>query len=408
MVSSSVKISHPAARFCVWAGVLWLALMACDAREAFFSAVREDITPTVTATAMLGAVPEADTTRIPERLVPTAAPASRITRSLSENVPLSSDREAISYETAAATGMWQPRQRIGVGVPYPPVKHETVEQLGIGWYHAWRVLTDMPLLPGVETWQMVRISEGGITPGHDVIAAAARAHPGATWLIGNEPDVIWQDNVTPARYAQAYHDVYYLLKRVDATCRIAAGGISQPTPLRLKYLEQVLQAYQERYGEPMPVEMWHIHNFILREERGSWGVDIPPGMDEQMGMLFEVQDNDSLTLFREQVITFRRWMAQHGWHNVPLVISEYGIPMPEDYGFDFARVHRFMTATMDFLLTAADPQLGYAPDAYRLVQRWAWFSMGDEQYPTGNLTDPETGALTPLGRALGDYIYRLP
>ncbi|PWH13471.1 MAG: hypothetical protein DDG58_14050 [Ardenticatenia bacterium] len=385
----------------MWGGLAWLLLVACGTFGGPFGFVREDISLPVAITA----VP--DVTREAERLVPTAAfPLSSGQPSAEDISPRS---EGIAPEvTLRTTGLWTPRQRIGVGVPYPPVERYETEQLSIGWYHAWRVLTDLPASLGVETWQMVRASENGFAPSREVIVAAARRYPGSIWLIGNEPDVIWQDNVTPERYAQVYHDVYHLLKEADPTCRVAAGGISQPTPLRLKYLERVLQAYQERYGEPMPVEMWHIHNFILREKRGSWGVDIPPGLDEEEGVLVEVQDNDNLSIFQEQVIAFRRWMAERGERDKPLVISEYGIPMPMEYGFDFARVRRFMTATMDFLLVAADPQLGYKSDGYRLVQRWAWFSMGDTRYPTGNLADLETGELTPLGKALGAYIRRFP
>lgn len=382
----------------IWGGIAWLLLVACGASGGSFDLVRED---TPTSTAVPGATREA------ERLVPTVLVSPIPTRSSVEDIP-SPYEEIASDEMVMTPGLWRPQQRIGVGVPFPPIERYAVVQLGIGWYYAWRVLTDLPTSSSVEAWQMVRASEDGFTPSREVIVAAAQAYSGSTWLIGNEPDVIWQDNVTSERYAQIYHDVYYLLKEVDPTCRVAAGGISQPTLLRLRYLEQVLQAYQELYGERMPVDLWHIHNFILREERGSWGVDIPPGLDEAQGVLVEVQDNDNLSIFQEQVVAFRRWMAEQGERDKPLVISEYGIPMPVDYGFDFARVYRFMTTTMDFLLTAADPQLGYVSDGYRLVQRWAWFSMGDAQYPTGNLADLETGELTPLGRALGAYIRRFP
>ncbi|MGQ9502589.1 MAG: hypothetical protein ACUVSF_06885 [Anaerolineae bacterium] len=403
-----MKMGYHTARFCAWVGILWLTLVACGAYEVFFGPAQRGVPPTATAIPVFDSIPVAGTAQIPERLVPTVATVSKITHAVPESTFLSLDEEVTLYGTTIATGLWEPRQRIGVGVPYPPMEYYTMERLGIGWYHAWRVLEDMPSLPGVETWQMVRVSESGFIPSRDVIVAAARAHPGATWLIGNEPDVIWQDNVTPTRYVQLYHEIYHLLKEADPTCHVAAGGIAQPTPLRLRYLEQVLQAYQDAYGVPMPVEMWHIHNFILREERGSWGVDIPSGIEADEGMLFEVQDSDNLAIFREQIIAFRRWMSERGEQGKPLIVSEYGIPMPVEYGFDPERVRRFMITTMDFLLTAADPQLGYTSDAYRLVQRWAWFSMGDTRYPTGNLTDPKTGELTSLGEALGDYVHSLP
>ncbi len=43
----------------------------------------------------------------------------------------------------------------------------------------------------------------------------------------------------------------------------------QPTPLGLEYLDAVLVAYLAWYGRPLPVELWHIHNAILNDERDA-------------------------------------------------------------------------------------------------------------------------------------------
>jgi len=180
--------------------------------------------------------------------------------------------------------------------------------------------------------------------------------------------------------------------------------VSQPTPLRLRYLEQVLEAYQQQNHREMPVDVWNIHNFILREERGSWGVDIPPGMTETQGVLYEVDDSGNLDLFREQIIGFRRWMAGRGYQNRPLIVSEYGIPMPEDYGFPPERVLSFLIGTFDFFFTATDPVLGYPADDYKLVQRWCWYSLDDATYPTGRLFDPQTGEMSETGKGLAGLV----
>jgi hypothetical protein len=288
-------------------------------------------------------------------------------------------------------------------VPNPPITEYAVEPLGIGWYLNWEVEINPPRPGGVAFWQMVRVSEEGYRPARLAIRIAAIANPGSIWLIGNEPDVIWQDNTTPERYAAIYHELYHLLKSVDPSCQVAIGGVSQPTPLRLEYLDRVLSAYQEQFGEPMPVDVWNIHNFILREERDSWGVDIPPGLDAAAGVLYEIEDHDDVQLFRDQILVFRRWMAEREQRERPLVVSEYGIVMPRDYGFDEARVQAFMYATFDYFLTATDETLGYPADENRLVQWWAWFSLDDTLYPTGNLFDSETKAVTPLGIAYARY-----
>jgi hypothetical protein len=280
-----------------------------------------------------------------------------------------------------------------------------VEKLGIGWYLNWGVRMEPPRPAGADFWQMVRVSEQDYRPDAETIRAVASANPGSFWLIGNEPDVPWQDNATPERYAVHYHDLYGLLKSADPTCQVAIGGVSQPTPLRLAYLERVLSTYESRYGEPMPVDVWNVHNFILREERDSWGVGIPPGMDADSGMLYEIEDHDDATIFREQLVVFRRWMSEHGERDKPLVISEYGILMPEDYGFDQERVQRFMEVTFDTFLTARNEVIGYPEDGDRLVQWWCWYSLAapEDYYPTGNLFDPETKALTALGAAFARY-----
>jgi len=120
--------------------------------------------------------------------------------------------------------------------------------------------------------------------------------------------------------------------------------------------------------------------------------------------LFEIDDSDNLDQFRQQIITFRRWMATRGETDKPLIVSEYGILMPPEYGFDVERVSRFMTQSFDFMLTATDAKIGYAPDGYRLVQRWVWFSYNDSLYPAGNLVDVKTGEFTPLGYVFAEYV----
>jgi Glycosyl hydrolase catalytic core len=276
-----------------------------------------------------------------------------------------------------------------------------------GWYLNWKVDPQPSRVGRARFAQMVRVNEGGYYPALDVIRRAAQANPGSLWLIGNEPDVKWQDNVTPERYAAIYGELHAAIKAADPTAQVAIGGASQPTPLRMAYLDRVLAAYRAQFGAEMPVDVWNIHAFILREERGSWGIDIPPGMDADQGQLYEIVDHNNMAIFRQQIIDFRRWMAERGLRDKPLIVSEYGILMPASYGFPPDVVSGFLVDTFDYFLTARDPELGYPADDNRLVQAFNWYSIADTTYPTSNLFDPETHNITPVGETFKAYVSGL-
>ncbi len=254
---------------------------------------------------------------------------------------------------------------------------------------------------------LVWVDGADLFPSPTWLAATVQRLPGRTWLIGNEPDVKWQGNATPADYAQAYHLAYTTIKAADPTAQVAIGGLSQITPLRLAYLDAVWEAYRTRYGEAMPVDVWNMHAFVLRERLDDWGVDIPPGIDPdlaaELGMVWEIEQHDDLTLVEAQIRRMRTWMHEHDQQDKPLWITEYGVLMPAEYGFDSERVRRFMLGSFDRFLTLRDAELGFGPDDDRLVQRWMWFSTDDALYPTGNLF-ALTGEPTDLLAAMTAYL----
>ncbi|MCS6845534.1 MAG: glycosyl hydrolase [Caldilineales bacterium] len=367
-------------------------------------------TPTSTPEAAEVLVAPAMPPRRPtEPLVPTVPPAPAATVEPAAEVAAPAAPSPASQPVATLSPD-EARRRLGVGwagaVPQDPL---VAQRLGFGWYLDWTVQPHPLAVEGLEFAQMVLTRDSTPFWGQrDRIAAAVKAHPGALWLIGNEPDVPWQDNVTPEVYARRYHQFYIYIKSLDPTARVAIGGVSQPTPLRMAYLDRVLEAYQALFNRPMPVDVWNVHAFILREERDSWGVGIPPGFEHvNQGILFEIADHDNLAIFRQQIVDFRRWMAGRGLQDKPLLVTEYGILMPEEYGFPPEAVIRFMRASFDFLLEGRDPEVGMPADDYRLVQGLAWFSVGDDLYPTGNLVDPATGRLTAVGQAFVEYVAAL-
>jgi len=347
-------------------------------------------------------------TRTPEPLIPTRTPDFTVSTSPPDAHPGTSHDASwdASWEQSQAQGIVPPdaRFRLGVSLPYGASGPYDLQALGVGWVMDWQAQLTPVLSPGIEYVQMVRMRQDVLDPSAETLTAIAARNPGATWLISNEPDVRWQDNVLPATYAQLYHVAYWAIKAGDPTAIVAAGGIAQPSALRFRYLDLVLEAYAVEFGEPLPAQAWQIHNYMLREERDSWGVDIPPGIPDDTGVLYEIDDSGNLEAFRQQIVDFRRWMVARGYAGQPLIVSEFGVPMPEDYGFPLERMATFMRETWSFFLTAADPALGNPEDGGRLVQRWCWFSMGYPLYPTGNLIDLETGAWTPLARVWMSYV----
>lgn len=338
-----------------------------------------------------------------ERLNPTP---TAITASATRELVVPPPTPVVTLVTAPGkiSLLWQGKPRWGIGVANGPITRYDLSGFSFGWFLDWNARRAPAKVDGAEYAQMIRVKKGVLNPSSDVIKVIARQNPGSLWLIGNEPDSKWQDNVEPRVYAAAYRAAYTAIKSVDPTARLAVGGVIEPTPLRMRYLDLVLAEYRQQFGAPMPIDVWNIHNFILREERNSWGAEIPPGLKDAQGVLYEVDDSGNLDAFRRQIKDFRKWMAARGYQNHALIVSEYGIPMPEDYGFPPERVTNFLTGTFDFFFTATDPAIGYPSDDYKLVQRWCWFSLDDTNYPTGRLFDPQTGKMTNTGKRLAEFI----
>ena len=279
-----------------------------------------------------------------------------------------------------------------------------VEDLRIGWYIDFGLGGTSLGSGSVEYMPMIRLKKS-IHGEYEIInttlgavAAEAGASPGQTWIIGKEPDSPYQDKLEAELYA---------IKSADPTAQIATAGVVQPTPVRLYYLDLVLQAYAQVYGEQMPVDVWNIHVYILRERNcdfypgDCWGAEIPPGIDWPEGQLYSIDDNANPEVFRGLVQDFRDWMASRGYRDRPLIITEFGVQMPADYGFPPDRVNAFMDDTFGFLASASGPN-GYPADGSRLVQRWAWWSLqrpADFVFSNGWLYDPGT---PPVRTVFGD------
>ncbi|MBM4456276.1 MAG: hypothetical protein FJ011_00715 [Chloroflexi bacterium] len=308
--------------------------------------------------------------------------------------------------TGATALFPSPNERFGYGVLYG-IDNYNVAPLNAGWYQNWSLALNASHPAGALAAHVVRVLPEGLALDRATVQRIADADPGGLWIIGNEPDMFAQDNVTPTQYAAQYREAYFAIKAADPTAQVAAGGIVQPTPLRLGWLSATLAAYRQLYGGPLPADVWNIHNYVLQETPGQWGCGIPPGYYGARAATYPFNDHDSLTIFQEHVTAMRRWMADNGYRERPLIITEYGILFPESSGFDLTRVRNFFVNTANWMLTASDPNTGYPADDNHLVQRWMWYSLDDTNYNNaGNtiagLMDPATRQMRPLGQAFAD------
>jgi len=308
-----------------------------------------------------------------------------------------------------ATALYpSPADRLGFGVARGKVTDYDVAPLKAGWYYDWS-LGENPAHPaGLAFAHLLTARNVNWDATKAAVAQATRNDPGALWLIGNEPDNFKMENTFPEVYAETYGRLYRLIKAHDPAAVVAAGGIVMPTELRQQYLKLILDAYQRRYGQPMPVDAWHIHNYVLNEKRGV-APGVPPGICVPYGVMPGFNKHDNLTLFSNQVVAMRQWMADHGYRDKPLIVSEYGILFPQNLGFDYYRVQRFLYDTFDYFLTAVSPTIGYPADANHLVQTWNWFSLDETHFVGGGLTwgalfDPDTYRRLPMGNAWVDYV----
>lgn len=271
--------------------------------------------------------------------------------------------------------------------------------LGLGWYFNWNwthgIVCDSAGANCIEYMPLVGGWGPGVHPTLAQIQTQINTYPGrypdgTTWLIGNE--IIWDDQRTPLQYAQDYHAYYYGLKAINPTFKVANGSVITSvyynrtgftgTPLEL--LDAIRAAYQATYNEPWPVDVWNIHPYV-------W---IKPTLQQ------ELDD------FRNQLSTFRDWMAGIGEQGKPLIITEYGLLdyHPQDW------MITYMRSSFEILLSKGHAN-GMPGDEGRWVQRWAWFVNNNHVWSAGGavqwthcaLYNGDTFDIRPLGQAYASY-----
>lgn len=335
-----------------------------------------------------------------------------------------------------------PLWRFGVSQlrrPFTDYDYNDIIAMRFGWYMNFGATPNAPQPYGIEYSPVIRVKQWKlkdgstwteccvgcpyvtpytytVSPSVSQIQAMATSRPGMLWVIGNEMDRIdfnWggscmrQDEMLPELYAQAYHDIYYTIKNADSTAQVAIGGMIGFTDLRRRYLDRVWAEYIRLYSETMPVDVWNVHLYVLREGRTGWGASIPPGFNEDTGALYDILDHKDFNKAWEFVIGIRNWMSQHEQRNKPLITNEYGVLMPswiecptfpDTHGCPFTPEpirDGFLYPSFNYFLTRTDANLGYPADGNRLIQRWNWWSLDYDEgvCDEGIFVDSLNGAL---------------
>ena len=286
--------------------------------------------------------------------------------------------------------------RFGVATNRNPLSFASYTQLEMGWYHRWSLTPwNWAAIPGVEFYPMVGAwgDLWGSETESDIRYYVGRITdcypPGTIWIIGNEPQYDYFDTangepipggartITYDEYAQKYKKYYDIIKSIDSTYRVAVAATFRG------YLRDVQQAYESRYGQKMPIDVYNVHAYM------------------------HANKPDILDQVKAHVNSTREIMNAYGDRDKWLIITEIGALW--DPGADV--VTSFMRQAFDYLTTETSSTLGCPSDANRMVQRWAWFLLTEGyegKYKGSDLIELSTGALTPVGQTYANYPKELP
>jgi len=294
--------------------------------------------------------------------------------------------------------------------------------LGVDGYLDWWYVRNSSVAANIQYYPMLGVSDAYYQTNLTNLPALLSANPGATWIIGNEPDseVTYQDHITAESYAERFYAMAKIIRSQDPTAKITFGTIIQPTPVRLYYLskaiDRLVQLAQQdgktRADALSLIDIYSIHAFILNEQplydsngkNINWGAGIPLGYDANTWPPIEViapgPPTYDINTFKDRVIKFRQWMNALGplEQSKPLWITEYGSLFPTWLGVTELQTATYMEQTFDFMLGTKDATLGNASDDNRLVQKWFWYSLNELVTKFGgSLYNPLTQQITTVG-----------
>jgi len=314
--------------------------------------------------------------------------------------------------------------RLGITVPYS-LDGYPIESIGVDSILDWRV-SRPAALPGYMTHLKVLRVRDDYFPQHLAnLPGWLASYPGSFWVIGNEPDTYHgnQDNNTPEEYAVRFYQMATAIRNNDSSARIGFAPLVQPTPLRLRYLDRVLDRLDDSdlAGSPAAardlIDVYTPHMFILNEQANSWGAGIPPGFENDHAdamVLSDPEDTHNIEIFKSLARNFRQWLKNNDEQEKPVWITEFGSLLPpldppggpDHYNVSDTVTRDYMLAAFSYLLgpEGRDFNTGLPADDYRLVQRAYWYSLNEYRWKFGGaLFDSTSYQLSLVGEGFRDY-----
>jgi|GEM_PF-1155865 len=319
-------------------------------------------------------------------------------------------------------------------MPNESITRYDLPLLGTGYYLDWKAARSPSVPNFIRYLPVLHVDDASFPTTLAKLPALVKANPGLTWIIGNEPEDRSQDNVSPETYAERYYAFAQII-RTDPTAKLGFGTVAMVTTLRIYYLqfawvrlEQLARAKNPNEGASDLIDIWMPHNFILNEQGGTdengnpfWGSGIPYGFETRVPTIpwqtlqmpiTDFNDLFNFSIFRDRMVRFRQWMQAMGEQDKPLWLTEYGqlAPSLSPPGVIYFTVTEAVTSgyraqTMDWMLTATDPNVGLPGDENRLVQKFFWYSINDSMtHFGGTLVNPDTLQFTRVGEDMFNYI----
>ncbi len=244
---------------------------------------------------------------------------------------------------------------------------QALDQMGTVWYYAYHYV-------GTADTRHHRVFVA--LPHHDEssLIATMRRYPGSWWMVGNEPNDPYQDNLSPTTYAAFYHRFARIAQRADPMARLMSAGIANAD---WQWAEAFREAYHQAHGAYPRIDAWNVHNYVLEPDHSQLDQDV----------------------FRQRLIAFRTWMSHIGEDDKPLVLSEFGVLMGQerhDTRYEPPEaINAYIHETVRWL-----HETDY-------VQSWAWFASHTSGLFNGDLYD-QSDQLTPYGKAYRDALQTIP